>query len=327
MKSIKILHTADWHIKLGQKNVPRDWALNRYRIFFEKVHNLEENYDLHIINGDIFDRTPTLEELEVFWDFIACCRIPTLINTGNHESETKKKSFLTRLKYPCHLINPEVHIVDQISTSAHYGFYDFPFYVVPYECIKSEDNWKQLDPVPVFTHVRGEIPPHVKPEIPLEWLDKFPVVFAGDLHSHQNTQRNICYPGSPMTTSFHREITKNANGYHSIELFTDGSTVVEWEDFKLPQLIRKTVTNQDDIVPTEFHHTIYELEGSLEDVSVKVENDLLDKKIVKRSSEATLHLSEKMTMEDELKEYLEFVLEIDDKDKILEVYHEHSKAD
>ena len=56
----------------------------------------------------------------------------------------------------------------------------------------------------LFTHVRGEIPPHVVPEVDLERFDKFKTVFAGDLHAHENTQRNIVYPGSPMTTSFHR---------------------------------------------------------------------------------------------------------------------------
>lgn len=64
----------------------------------------------------------------------------------------------------------------------------------------------------------------------------------------------------------------------------------------------------------------------MKDVSVKVESDLLDKKIVKRSTEATLILNEKMTIGDELAEYLEYVLEIDDKDNILEVFHEHSKT-
>ncbi|WP_227495548.1 hypothetical protein, partial [Pseudomonas aeruginosa] len=85
--------------------------------------------------------------------------------------------------------------------SAELGFSDAEFYVVPYSYIKKKSTWDNLPAVPVFTHVRGEIPPHVKPEIDLSWLEKFPFVFAGDLHSHQNTQGNIVYPGSPMTTS------------------------------------------------------------------------------------------------------------------------------
>jgi len=50
-----ILFTADWHIKLGQKNVPVDWAINRYQMFFEQVTKLEQDCELHIIGGDLFD--------------------------------------------------------------------------------------------------------------------------------------------------------------------------------------------------------------------------------------------------------------------------------
>ena len=55
-----ILFTADWHIKLGQKNVPMPWACTRYEMFFEQVHDLEKAVDLHIIGGDLFDRVPNI---------------------------------------------------------------------------------------------------------------------------------------------------------------------------------------------------------------------------------------------------------------------------
>ena len=32
------LFTADWHIKLGQKNVPIPWACTRYKLFFDKIY-------------------------------------------------------------------------------------------------------------------------------------------------------------------------------------------------------------------------------------------------------------------------------------------------
>lgn len=321
---MKILLTADWHIKLGQKNVPREWALDRYEKFFTKIRKLEEDHDLHIISGDIFDRTPTLEELQVYFDFVARCSIPTIITTGNHEAETKKRSFLARLKMPTSYANPLVTVSTEIESGAEHGFNDSEFYMVPYEEIKKESTWKKLPEVPIFTHVRGAIEPHVKPEINLSWLDKFPIVFAGDLHSHQNTQRNIVYPGSPMTTSFHRTETKKTNGYVSIDS-TDWSW--EWFDFKLPQLIRKTVMDASEIVETDFHHTIYELEGSIDEVSGKVDSDLLDKKIVRRNSEATLILNEKMTLGEEVQEYLEYVLDIEDPSPIMEAFYEHGKTE
>ena len=49
-----ILFTADWHIKLGQKNVPLPWACSRYEMFFEQIEDAvkEHNITLHIIGGD-----------------------------------------------------------------------------------------------------------------------------------------------------------------------------------------------------------------------------------------------------------------------------------
>ena len=59
------------------------------------------------------------------------------------------------------------------------------------------------------------VPPHVHSEVDLSIFKKFPVVFAGDLHSHSNCQENIVYPGSPMSITFHRN--KIENGYLIIE--------------------------------------------------------------------------------------------------------------
>ena len=58
-----ILFTADWHIKLGQKNVPMAWACSRYKLFFDKIYELEKNVSLHIIGGDLFDRVPSMDEV------------------------------------------------------------------------------------------------------------------------------------------------------------------------------------------------------------------------------------------------------------------------
>jgi len=231
------LITADWHICLRKKGVPVDWSLNRYRLFFNQIHNIPA--DMHIIAGDIFDRMPSLEELDLYFEFIKEVKIPTLLTTGNHESTKKEKSFFTHLKVVTEKLNPLVKIV------VDYIYEGEDFYVVPYEYIKRKDTWDKLKALPLVTHVRAEIPPHVKPEIPLEWLEKFPVVFAGDLHSHSNSQRNIVYPGSPMTTSFHR--SKVDTGY----ILINDDWTWTWHKFNLPQLIRKTVDNPAEMLPTD----------------------------------------------------------------------------
>jgi DNA repair exonuclease SbcCD nuclease subunit len=313
---MKILLIADIHVKIGQKNVPKEWANKRYEMFFEQVAEAEKKVDMTVIPGDIFDRLPTLDELKLYFKFISQRKKPCVISTGNHEATKKGKSFFTELKEVSESLNPNIEVVvDYVRDTDG-------FYVVPYEFIKKQEFWEELESRPVFTHVRGEIPPHVKPEIPLEWLDKFPVVFAGDLHSHSNTQRNIVYPGSPMTTSFHRGEVDT--GYIIIE--DDWSW--SWHAFDLPQLIRKTVASPDEMVPTDFHHTIYELEGNIKDLA-KIENsDLLDKKIVKRKSDTALVLDKKMTIPEELVEYLRYIQELPEQqiENIMGVFNEYGRT-
>jgi DNA repair exonuclease SbcCD nuclease subunit len=304
------LFIADIHIKLGQKNVPVEWAKQRYLEFFKQVYSIPASRI--ILGGDIFDRLPSMEELQLYFSFIKGLTVSTYIYSGNHESTKRGKSFMSFLKEATSQINPLVEIVDEILITEEYS-------IVPYEFIHTVD-WAKLPERPVFTHVRGEIPPHVKPEIDLQLLDRFPIVYAGDLHSHSNSQRNIVYPGSPMTTSFHRSLVDT--GY----LLIDG-TDWTWHKFELPQLIRKTVSDQKDMVSTDYHHTIYELEGDLVDLSNVKSNELLDKKLVKKSSDTALVLTKEMSVEDELVEYLLYILELpeDKVPELLGVYHDKIK--
>lgn len=296
-----ILFTADWHIKLGQKNVPKEWALNRYQLFFDQIYELEKQCNMHIIGGDLFDRLPNMEELELYFAFIRKVKIPTLIYDGNHEATKKNKTFFDQLKQVSRDINPLVH-VQTIS----YVDQDLGFNVLPYADLHKKGILDHFDTsYPLFTHIRGEIPPHVKPELDLDLLEDFPVVFAGDLHAHSNCQRNIVYPGSPMTTSFHRNIVET--GYLLINP-KDWSWI--WERFELPQLIRKTVKDPAEMLSTDYHHTIYEIEGDIQELAGVKNTELLDKKVVKRSTEATLVIDKEMSIEDELVEYLSYILEI-----------------
>ena len=308
-----ILFTADWHLKLGQKNVPLPWACARYDLFFETVHELEKDVNLHIIGGDLFDRVPSMDEITVYFDFIKDIKIPTIIYDGNHEATKKNKTFFSNLKRATSDVNPLVEIIDE-TTEYEWGT------ILPYADLHKKGFIEKCNiNKPLYTHVRGEIPPHVTPEVDLDRFDAFPVVYAGDLHSHTNTQRNIVYPGSPMTTSFHRDIVKT--GY----LLIDGDEW-SWKQFDLPQLIRKTVTDPEDMVQTEFHHTIYEIEGDVADLASVKNSDLLDKKVVKRSTEATLNLKD-LTIEEELAEYLSAILDLNDEkiQQIMGVFSDYSK--
>lgn len=310
-----ILFTADWHLKLGQKNVPIEWACARYKMFFEQIQELENDCDMHIIGGDLFDRIPSMDELTLYFDFISGITIPTYIYDGNHEATRKNNTFFTNLKKATREINSLVEIID-VSTVID------NFAILPYADLHKKGSIEKLAKMAsvLFTHVRGEIPPHVVPEVELERFEKFDIVFAGDLHAHDNTQRNIVYPGSPMTTSFHRSQVKTGC------LLIDKDWSWEWRELELPQLIRKTVDNPDDMIQTTFDHTIYELEGDVQDLAKVKNSELLDKKVVKREVEARLNLTADMTIGDELVVYLQDILNLDD-DKIkniIGVYSDYS---
>jgi len=311
-----ILFTADWHIKLGQKNVPMPWACSRYELFFQQIEEAVEkhNIKLHIIGGDLFDRVPSMDELTLYFDFVKNTKVRTIIYDGNHEATRKNKTFFDNLIRVTNELNPLVEVVTET-------YHEDNWAILPYADLHKKKSIENINADYLFTHVRGEIPPHVTPEVDLERFDKYKLVFAGDLHAHENTQRNIVYPGSPMTTSFHRNEVKT--GYLVIDENFDWT----WHKFTLPQLIRKTVTSTDEMVQTEWHHTIYEVEGDVSDLSGVKNSDLLDKKVIKRKTEATLILDKEMTIEEELGEYLSYILELDEDKvkKIIGVFSDHAR--
>ena len=79
-------------------------------------------------------------------------------------------------------------------------------------------------------------------------------------------------------------------------------------------------------IPTDYHHTIYEIEGDVADLASVKNSELLDKKVVKRSTEATLNLKD-MSIDEELIEYLSAILNLsDDKIKrIVGVFNDYSQ--
>ena len=283
------------------------WACSRYELFFQQVEEAVQKHDikLHIIGGDLFDRVPSMDELTLYFDFVKNTKVETIIYDGNHEATRKHKTFFDNLIRVTKELNPLVTVITET-------YYKDDWAILPYADLHRKGSIEDIDADYLFTHVRGEIPPHVTPEVDLERFDKFKTVFAGDLHAHENTQRNIVYPGSPMTTSFHRNEVKT--GY----LVIDDDWNWTWHEFNLPQLIRKTVTSTDEMVQTEWHHTIYEVEGDVSDLSGVKNSELLDKKVIKRKTEATLILDKEMTIEEELGEYLSYILELDE-DKVKKI--------
>lgn len=300
---MRILFSADWHIKLGQKNVPKLWQINRFTMLIQRLNDLfvESDCDVHIIGGDIFDRfDPTPEETELYFELISRLKHRTLIYSGNHEMTSKTRSVLQNFAEETNRCNELVEVICG-------GYRSFDFDIIDYAELHSK-KWKPQESRLCFTHVRGAIPPHVVPEIDLGNFDTYDIVVAGDLHSYQNTQQTekgttILYPGSPLTTSFHRARTTKTNGCVIINSDTLNYTWHELGD--LPQLIRKTIQVGEEMVKDEFDRVIYEVEGDISELKSVKDSDLLDKKINKNVGKpAKLDLSNKSGISEELSIYL-----------------------
>ena len=297
---MQVLFTADIHIKLGQKNVPIEWAKNRYKLLWQQLALQQIKADVFIIGGDVFDKLPSMEELEIYFDMISNCNVPTLIYSGNHEAVKKSTTFLTNLARVTNLMNRKVIVIDD-----YYSDYGIEF--VPYNKLK---DFEQNNPWPeggeiLCTHVRGSIPPHVTPEVDLRIFKPWKVVLAGDLHSYENSQANILYPGSPVTTSFHRQLVDTG-----VILLDTDTLEHKWLKLELPQLIRKTVGAADPKPPTEYHHTIYQVEGDMQELGQLEDSDLIDRKVIKRTTDVQLMLENDMSLIEEVREYLRYILEL-----------------
>jgi len=97
---MKVLFTADLHIRIGQKNIPREWALKQYEIMFNEFDRVfkEQECEIEVHGGDIFDKVPTMEELSVYVGYLWRNkeRYRTIYD-GNHEATKKGDTFLKYL--------------------------------------------------------------------------------------------------------------------------------------------------------------------------------------------------------------------------------------
>lgn len=315
---MKILFTADIHIKLGQKNVPVDWSRNRFKLFCEQFSEMQQQADLVIIGGDVFDRLPTMDEVELYFDFVESFHKPTLIYSGNHEMLKKDSTFLTNLKKSTHRLNPLVSLVDDYHENI-----GFDLDIIPYNKLKDfEKHGRDFGGRILCTHVRGEIPPHVKPEVDLDIFKRWQIVLAGDLHSYENSQRNILYPGSPYTTSFHRSRVDTG------AILLDVSSLEHtWLKFNLPQLIKRTIAADETPVATDFDHTVYEVQGDMQELGELADSELIATKVLKRDTDSALMLDAEMTLNQEVREYVTYILELPEHtvDKVLQEMQNHAE--
>jgi len=320
---MKILMSADWHILLHKKKVPKEWQTNRFKLFFDKILELEKDCDIHIIAGDVFDTAPKLDESTLFEDFANRASIKTIIIPGNHEATKKGKSFLSEyVDNPNAISNPLVEIYTYNTRIEHMGQ---GFQLFPY-------GEMQLDKIPNYvendilvTHIRGEVPPHVTAEYDFEKLRKWKLILLGDLHfNHKYKDYPAYYPGSPMNVTFDRSDNRDY-GVYIIDFNDIDDYKVNFIPLKLPKLIRKTIKSdeQDQIKKDQFHHIIYEITGNVSELgNVDIKNELIDKKVAHRPIESSsLDLSTAKNIREELGRYLDYN-KIDNKTGILKEFED-----
>lgn len=276
--TVKILHAADIHIKLRKNKVDFAWQLNRFKLFFAKMLELEKAHDITILAGDIFDEAPELDEVTLFTEYLHQVTKPTLVIPGNHEATLKGETFLEGFVRDKAINND---LVQFFTKNARIEFMGHWIQLFPYTEVQMDNlkNYKEKEIL--VTHIRGEVPPHITPEYEFEKIKEFKLVLCGDLHFyHKYKHYNVYYPGSPLNITFDRN-DKKKYGVLSHTYWNEGHTH-NFIDLDLPKLLRKKIGANEELVPDQKNWIVYEVEGKLEDIQKvkKKRSVLLDKTII-----------------------------------------------
>jgi DNA repair exonuclease SbcCD nuclease subunit len=309
----KILSSADWHINLHKKKIPYEWQYARFKSLFSRLQALEKQCDVHVIAGDLFDRKPEPDEVCLALSYLNAAAIPTLLIPGNHEATRKGETFLSHFTQDYAINNPLVYIA---TSNKRIELAGLSFMCFPYGSVQTNQLPEFNENDILVTHIRGEVPPHISAEFDFELLRPWKLVLLGDLHfRHKYQDYNIYYPGSPLNTTFDRDASREY-GVDIVDINSLDEYSVNFVDLQLPKLIRKTVKAGEPLVASDYNHVIYEVVGSIDQISKVERSDLLDKKLIEKpSSNATLDLKNK-TLVQELELYLQ-QLKISDVDAII----------
>lgn len=319
---MKILHSADWHIALDKNKIPNSWQINRFRQFFREIQKLEKTHDIHIIAGDIFDTAPTLDEVNLFAEFCNYVSIRTIIIPGNHEATKKGKTFLESYNTLDNAINNDlIEIYCDNTRIEHEGV---NFQLFPYGKMQLDKMPTPVEGDILVTHIRGEVPPHIKPEYDFEKLRPWKLILLGDLHfNHQYQDYPAYYSGSPMNVSFDRTEDRKY-GVNTIDFKSIDNYTVEMLPLDLPRLLRKKIATGTKLEEHPIHRVIYEVEGNSTELDKMKDNDLIDKKIrYKPKEDSKLDLRGLNEIE-ELKKYLVLMGYEEQLDDIIKEYQDMS---
>lgn len=294
---MKLLFTADWHIKLTSKQIPYEFQWNRFILLFDLILEQLKYHDALVIGGDLFDTEPNSDEIALFLNFYSKKALlhsskPVYIFAGNHDLYSKKKvSFLKKLLKPL----VEVTYIDEFTSTKYFD-------ILPYQHLTNIANFTPKNKL-LLTHVRGDILPHVKAEIDLDLFNHWDLVAAGDLHDISNSQRNIVYPGSPLTTHYNKSIVKK--GFLSINC---SDLTYKFVELEIPQLIRLELESEADVFEEAFHHYEFIIKGTQSELSKVTSSKVKKKLTTQEKTTSTLNLSNTSSIYEELEAYFGTVL-------------------
>jgi DNA repair exonuclease SbcCD nuclease subunit len=301
---MKILSIADIHINLHKKKIPYDWQNKRFELLFERLLELEQHTDLTVISGDIFDKKPEPDEICLFLSYANSVRNETIAIPGNHEATSKGKTFLEHFTKEHSINNPNFHLY--VHNDRHTSSTGQTFQLFPYGEMQAGNVPRYMPGDILVTHIRGEVPPHITAEFDFEKIRPWPLTLLGDLHfRHQYKDYNVYYPGSPLNTTFDRDDSREY-GVDIIDYTGPDDYRVEFVNLKLPKLIRRTVAAGQELLSHPTDHVVYEVTGSIDNLSKIKNHELLDKKIADKPTEGSkLELINK-TLEQEVNMWLEY---------------------
>ena len=298
----KILHSGDWHINLHKKKVPWEWQHRRFNLLFDRLLTLEQGCDAHIIAGDVFDKKPEADEIALFLSYIHRVRRPTFIIPGNHEASSKGESWLKHFTGEWKINNPNVEIICY-NAARSLDRVNFQFF--PYGEMQQDRLPAPLPDHVLVTHIRGEVPPHIKAEYDFSRLEPWKLVLCGDLHfNHRYGTTRVYYSGSPMNTGFDRDDSRQY-GVNFIHGTLDNYEVT-FVPLELPRLIRRTIKSGEEMQAGGQDHVVYEVVGSVDELALVENSVMLDKKIAHRAEEGSKLDLTGLSLVEELENYLHY---------------------
>ena len=266
----------------------------------------------------MFDKKPEPDEICLFLRYINSASIPTFVIPGNHEATKKGYTFLSHFHEDNAIKNSNVEIITQ---NIHKDVLGQGFQFFPYGEMQTDNLPKSVPDDILVTHIRGEVPPHITPEYDFEKLLPWKLILLGDLHfNHRYLDYPAYYPGSPLNVSFDRD-EKRQYGVDIINFNSINDYSVDFIDLKLPKLLRRTIKVDESMQKDDYHHIIYEITGSIDELSKISNHDQLDKKIAFKPEESSKLELKDLSLIEELKAYLEYI-KVDDTNAVITEFQE-----